>query len=292
MTTQHETSCPIIGLKSPKSLARILGFSLRDLNDIADNIKSHYTKKEITKKNGDPRILSVPSPKLRKVQGAILRHLKKYVLHSSAYGAVLGRCHVDNAKQHAAAPYVLCFDFNSFFPSVSSSRINRMLVEELGCSPPVAGLITKLTTYNYKLPTGSPTSPVLTNILCFRLDRRLSSLASDYGIEYTRFIDDLTFSGRSISDDFKRKVKEIVRSFGLPLNDKKEEYMTPKHAKLVTGVNVNARKVKVSRRYKRSVRAQKHQLELFGEYMTKGEQKKEESRITGKLQYIRMVRER
>ncbi|WP_051249763.1 reverse transcriptase family protein [Maridesulfovibrio zosterae] len=289
--TQHN-NCSIVGLKSLKSLARILELSLQDLLEFSQNIKNYYKKKEITKKNGDIRHLSVPVGKLRKIQAKILSHLKNFKLHSAAYGAVPKRCHVDNAKQHAAAPYVLCFDFDSFFPSVSARRINQMFIEELDCSPPVASILTKLTTYKYKLPTGSPTSPVLTNILCLSLDKRLSSLAQVYDLKYTRFVDDLTFSGRSIPDIFIVEVKKIIESFGLPLNKDKEVLLTPNDLKLVTGINVNAKKVKVSRKYKRALRAQIHQLDVLDEYRTKAQREKEESRIFGKQQYIKMVKTR
>ncbi|WP_196772804.1 reverse transcriptase family protein [Pseudodesulfovibrio alkaliphilus] len=290
--TPPDPLCPIVGIKSPKSLARILGYPLSQLEELCGNIESNYHKKEITKKNGAVRVLSVPSGALRKVQTAILRQLQKHPLHPAAYGAVQRRCHIDNAKRHAAAPYVYCLDFSSFFPSISSNRIYKLLAEQLGCSPPVSNILTKLTTYKYKLPTGSPTSPVLTNILCFPLDNRLNSLACDYGLTYTRFIDDLTFSGRRIPEGFIRKTKEIITSFGLLLNDEKEELFTPYKGKLVTGINVNTNKVRVSRYYKKSVRAQKHQFGLFKDYMTDSEKSKEESRIDGKEQYIRLVQRR
>ncbi|BCS88321.1 hypothetical protein PSDVSF_15630 [Pseudodesulfovibrio sediminis] len=290
--TPHDEVCPLIGLKSPNSLARILGYSLDHLNEVCESIPSFYRKKEITKKDGSARVLSVPSAPLRRIQSAILRHLSKFELHPAAYGAVKKRCHVDNAKQHAAAPFVYCLDFSSFFPSISSRRIYELFIQQLQCSPPVAGVLSKLTTYKYKLPTGSPTSPVLANILCQPLDVRLGNLSDAHNVVYTRFIDDLTFSGRVIPEEFMLKAKEIVESFGLKLNEGKEELFTPMNGKLVTGVNVNNKKIRVSRDYKRSVRAQKHQLELFEEYMTPSEIKKEESRVVGKDQYIKMVKTR
>lgn len=165
-----------------------------------------------------------------------------------------------------------------------------MLQNDLGCSPPVAGLITKLTTYRYKLPTGSPASPVLTNILCFQLDRRLYAFSSAYGIKYTRFIDDMTFSGRFIPVEFCEEVKTIIGEYGFILNDKKEELLTPYTLKEVTGINVNAKKVRVSRRYRRNLRVQKYQLEQAKDTMPKGEFRREKLSVFGKEQYVKMVR--
>lgn len=292
MTTLHDTLCPIIGLKSPKSLARLLGYSLSHIEELCDNIQTSYSRKEITKKNGAIRILSVPSRPLRKVQKAILRQLKSYTLHPAAYGAVQGKCHVDNAKQHSARPYVYCLDFSSFFPSISSNRIYNLFHRELGCSPPVAGILTKLTTYKYKLPIGTPTSAILANILCHPLDKRLYAISEEHGLSYTRFIDDLTFSGRAIPESFTEKVKSIIEAFGLPLNKEKEEYLTPENGKLVTGVNVNVKNVRVPRSYKRKVRAHKHNLNRDRDKLTKGEIQYEENRIASKEQYIKMVRTR
>lgn len=288
--TLHDPPCPIIGLKSPKSLARILGYPLSHLEELCDNIRSQYKKKEIPKKNGKIRVLSVPKGQLKNVQSSILNQLKKFSLHPAAYGAISGRCHIDNARQHAAAPYVYCLDFSAFFPSVSSNRIYTMFHEELGCSPPVSGILTKLTTYKYQLPTGAPTSPVLTNILCYPLDKRLNDYSKAQNIKYTRFVDDLTFSGRYISDQFCEEVKGIIGSYGLPLNKKKEEFLTPHTLKEVTGINVNAKKVRVTRSYKRKIRAQKYQLEQAKGDMTRGEVRDEKRRIFGKEQYVRMVR--
>lgn len=290
--TPHDPPCPIIGLKSPKSLARILGYPLAHLEELCNNIKSQYKTKEIPKKNGEMRVLSVPKGPLKNIQTSVLNQLKKFSLHPAAYGAISGRCHVDNAKQHAGAPYVYCLDFSSFFPSVSSNRIYTMFHDELGCSPPVSGILTKLTTYQYKLPTGSPTSPVLTNILCYPLDRRLHAFSHAYGIRYTRFVDDLAFSGRYISDEFRREVKHIIESFGLPLNKDKEEFLTTHNLKEVTGVNVNSKRVRVSRSYKRKIRVQKYQLEQAKDELTKGQINDEKRRIFGKEQYVRMVKNR
>ena len=231
----------------------------------------------------------MPSKQLKTIQSAILFHLQHYELHPAAFGAVKGRCHVDNAKKHAAAPFIFCLDYSAFFPSISSKRIYRLFCTQLGCSPPVAGMLSKLTTYKHRLPTGSPTSPILTNILCIPLDKRLHCLSQFYSLVYTRFVDDLTFSGQNIPSSFICKTKIIIDSFGLKLNKDKEELFTPANGKIVTGVNVNHRKVRVSRAYKKSLRAQKHQLEFFREYMTKGEIEKEKSRIEGKEHYINMV---
>ncbi|OYU40881.1 MAG: reverse transcriptase [Pseudorhodobacter sp. PARRP1] len=219
----------------------------------------HYHHHLIAKSNGQLRLIEEPKPFLKRLQRRILAGLLNHIPpHPAAYGFVPGRNCIQAAARHAGEQIVLCFDLAQFFPSITDRRIYalfRALGYPAHCARSLAGLTTALTPAhvlhtanlaardqlsNRHLPQGAPTSPALANLSALQLDRRLAGLAHSLGASYTRYADDLTFSGDArIAPILQRAVPQIVAEQGFRLNPAKTRAQPAHHRQTVTGITVN-----------------------------------------------------
>lgn len=258
----------------------------RDLLKIAASADRHYKMWQEPKKNGGFRTISAPLPYLKKVQSKIHKLLQEIKIDDVAHCGIKGRSNLSNAKRHVNQKWLLSLDFSKFFPSISHHRVYNMFVHDLKCSPAVASLLTRLSTLNGEVPQGGPMSTDIANLVCRKIDRRLKQLALQYGIVYTRYCDDLSFSGQIIPDSFIKKVKDIIRSTGFRINKDKES-LTGKHQlQIVTGLSVNLARPKVPRKIRRKLRAEKYIFNTY-EFKTLPKQlhTKREQQIRGKIAY-------
>lgn len=241
----------------------------------------HYVRFTIPKKTGGVRLISAPRPRLKAVQRTIASWLATVPLHDAAHGFVRGRSIVTNARAHVRRSVVINLDLQNFFPSISWVRV-RGIFEQLGYGRPVATVLALLCTEadveelevdgqrwfvhtsERHLPQGSPASPVLTNLLCRRLDARLTGAAASLGFDYTRYADDLTFSARPETQspdvkDLLKVVHKIVASEQLTVHPDKTRIMRRGRRQEVTGLVVNDR-VGVPREQRRRFRAVLYQV--------------------------------
>lgn len=201
-------------LHKPKDLAKILNYSLEELEDICQDInanrrKHYYSYKKIKRKGGKVKIREIdPSRQsLRDIQNRINgKLLSKINFPPHIHGSVKGKSNISNAKCHRTKKFHFLTDLSSFFPSVTCSMVFQSL-REYGYSPDVAHIITKLTTINGHLPQGTPTSSALANLVGLKFDYPILELCKQHGITYTRYVDDLTFS---CNEDFKEISQEIL----------------------------------------------------------------------------------
>ncbi len=153
-----------------------------------------YRRFTIPKRRGGTRTIDAPSDELKALQRRILRRvLNPLPVHPAATGFVRGRSIVENARPHVAHAVVVNIDLADFFPSISRQRVFEMF-RARGWSEEAATVLSRICTLEDKLPQGAPTSPVLSNLVCFKLDARLAALAKANGGHYTRYADDMTFS--------------------------------------------------------------------------------------------------
>ncbi|MEM1299485.1 MAG: reverse transcriptase family protein [Pseudomonadota bacterium] len=230
---------------------------------------AHYTHQWVPKRTGQ-RLLEAPRPRLKALQRKVLAEILSLVpAHRDAFGFVPGRsCH-GHAARHAGEQVVITVDLKDFFPSVPARRVHGIF-RTLGYSHTVARLLTGLCTTPtpwdvlptlpagdrpaYRaahLPQGAPTSPALANMAAYRLDVRLAALARRMGANYSRYADDLAFSGdRGLVFDHAtpllEQVHEIIRDEGFSPNPAKTRIMRAGRAQRVTGLTVN-RHINVSR---------------------------------------------
>jgi len=264
-------------LKTPTDLADWLGVPIGKLAWLTHRWKSefraptlkesHYHFQWVEKKTGSLRLIEAPKPQLKALQVRILREiLDKVPVHPQAHGFCEGRSILTNAQPHVGRRIVLKFDLENFYPSVRYNRVVAIF-RSLGFSRDVGIWLARLTTnalpwtatpprdaslravaqpyYWRHLPQGAPTSPVLANLSAYSLDVRLSGLARRFNARYTRYADDLTFSGsRQFAGalrDFIPLTRQIVRDERFRLNRTKGKVLRNSQRQSVTGVVVNSK---------------------------------------------------
>jgi RNA-directed DNA polymerase len=274
-------------LHTSSDLAAAMGIKLSTLRWLTYHRRGatlvHYHRYGIAKKTGGIRYISAPKPALKAahnwLRGNILARLS---VHSSAHGFVPTRSIVTNAVGHVNRAVVINMDMKEFFPSITFRRV-KGLFEGMGYSEHVATVLALLCTeppriaaeldgkiYHIALgqrvlPQGASTSPAITNLLCRKLDRRLARLARTHGFNYTRYADDLTFSGDrpNATGRLLRSVRSILQAEGFVEHPTKTRVMRQANHQEVTGVTVNVRPT-VARDKIRTLRAILHNAKRDG----------------------------
>lgn len=286
---EHLQSYGLPVLATAKQIATAIGISVGELRFLAFSRQTstitHYIRFKIPKKAGGERLISAPMPRLKNAQHWILVNiLEKLELHDAAHGFRRDRSIVSNAQPHVKRDIIINFDLKDFFPSISYQRV-KGLFQSFGYCEAAATIFSLLCTQpeveeveldgktyyvaltERHLPQGSPASPALTNILCRRLDRRLTQMAESLGFVYTRYADDLTFSAsgdslRHICNILKR-TESIVTHEGFNINEQKTRILRKNRQQEVTGVVVNTRPNICKKTLKR-FRATLYQIEKDG----------------------------
>lgn len=313
---QRLTALGLPILSTPADLARALGITIPRLRWLAFHAevasRVHYVYFTVPKKSGGQRTLSAPQRSLANAQRWILNHiLSRLPVEPAAHGFVAGRGTLTNARPHVGKSVVLNCDLADFFPSITFSRI-RGVFHRLGYSRAVSTIFALLctecprTTVTFEgkpwhvavgprsLPQGACTSPALSNQAARRLDRRLAGVAGKLGFAYTRYADDLTFSGGS-DDDTKvgyllARVRHIVEDEGFVVNSAKTRVHRRNTAQMVTGLVVNERP-NLRRKDLRRLRAILHHARREGlERQNRASYPHFETWLRGMLSYVRMVR--
>lgn len=238
--------------------ANTLGWFVRHWKD-ADDL---YAEFELPKKRGGKRIVAAPTECLKALQGLIYQNvLSKIALHTSCQGFRKNTSILTNAKPHTKSDVVINIDLKDFFPSISAARVYSMLSallkKELNDSE--IRLITRAATRKGALPQGAPTSPVLANIIAKRMDKRLAGMASKSRMRYTRYADDLTFSGKTDSVATLPLIRQIIKEEGFTISAKKFRIIRHGNRQEVTGLTVNE-KVTVPRMKRKWLRAALHHV--------------------------------
>lgn len=301
------------------------GFSIKQINYYCNpnNVRGRYRHFTIPKKSGGKRSISAPTKGLRHILQYINIILKAFYKPSDfAMGFVEGRSVVDNATRHLNQNYVYNVDLKDFFPSIVQPRVwKRLQLEPFNfpvfLSNLIAGLCCMKETienedgskaYRYVLPQGAPTSPIITNMVCDNLDRRLAGMAKRFGVNFSRYADDITFSSMhnvyQQNGDFLTELNRIIVGQGFTINETKTRLQKRGGRQEVTGLTVST-KVNASRKYIAEIRNILHIWEHYGytdayarfykHYkQEKGHIKKGEpileNVIFGKLQYLKMVK--
>ena len=299
-------------LHDAAAIAAAMGVSVGMLRFLAFHRKvsatHHWRRFQIPKKTGGVRTISAPMPKLKAAQHWVLRNILEPIpVHDAAHGFVRGRSIVTNAAAHVGRDVVVNMDLKDFFPTLTWVRV-RGLFRSLGFSPAASTTLGLLCTeaevdeveidgrrwYVHRserhLPQGSPCSPAITNLVCVRLDQRLSGLARSLGYTYTRYADDLTFSGPPNNvKTLLGAVRAIVGDEGFRVHPKKTRIMRKGGRQEVTGLVVN-RRLGVSRHLYRRWRAVLFQVRRDGpEGKTFGHGKDVIASLIGFASFVKMV---
>lgn len=255
--------------KKPIGSIAALSASLRVsdvvLKHTADNLGKHYTPYEIPKKNGKPRVIMIPSLHLKTLQKRINREIFSHVKYPEyLYGGVEGKDYVRNARVHANSHVLISLDVKDFYPSISFERVIGIYQFFLKFNPTVAQLLAKLTTYQGVVPQGACTSSHLANLILHDVEYHVAQYCSNAGLVYTRLLDDICVSSKSILSEKKisriiEMISKILRDKGLKLKHQKTRISSksnPKELMEVTGLWVNRGKPRLNSAERRSIRTE------------------------------------
>lgn len=308
-------------------LSQVLDFlSLTSYNDLCKKIlkmpakrvygiieKPFYADFEIPKKRGGVRKITAPSSLLKEILRRLNHHLQFYYLvirPSFVHGFILHpanipmKCNIfENARLHVRKKHVLSLDLQNFFPSITSQRVMKMFESELfEFNNEVSAALTLLCSYQGKLPVGAPTSPVISNFICFEMDYQLNRFAQKNGLVYSRYADDLTFSSDYyISEEKIDAIEQIIKEQHFVVNLIKKRVVSSGSRQSVTGLTVNDYP-NVSRKLLKKIRAMLHDMDNNGLEsaatrhfkMTERASQKEmnffENRLKGYIDFVGQIR--
>jgi len=262
----------------------MLGVSDRALryNLYASGVKeSKYIRFNVSKKSGGERPIIAPDGFIKNIQKRLHRILQcVYEPKELVHGFTLEKSIVTNADCHDERRWVLNVDIADFFPSINFGRVRGMLMATPYNLPAaVATVLANICCVDNQLPQGAPTSPIIANMLCARLDAHLSRLSGAYRCTYTRYADDLTFSTdqalfpRELAErksiDGKlvwvpgAKLNRTIQKNGFQINLSKVRLQRYNQRQEVTGLITNKR-VNVPRKFIREIRAILHNIRTKG----------------------------
>lgn len=216
------------------------------------------------KKNGKLRDIAEPLPSLKEIQYWILNEiLLKLEVSKYSKAYVKGSSIKQNAKFHRNQRVVLTMDIKDYFDTIKIDEVKTFL-NEIGYDYEVVEVLSTVMCLYNCLPQGSPTSPYLSNLITKKIDDELSTLATSYGIRFTRYADDITFSGDFNVGVIINKAREIIGKFGFQINDDKIRAQEQHEQQLVTGIVVNSTKMQVAKKRRKDVRQQMYYIKRFG----------------------------
>ena len=238
-----------------------------------------YTQFKIPKKSGGHRTITAPQTSLKIIQYKLNQVFKSiYKPKFSTLGFATGKSILTNAQQHLKQGYILNLDIKDFFPSINFGRVRGLLMAKpYDCTQEFATVLAQICCYNNELPQGSPCSPIISNMICARLDSQLQHLAIKNRCIYTRYADDITFSTSrskfpqslayfsSESNNFiiGGSAKQIIEDNGFKINLSKVRLQSKYGHQEVTGITVNE-KLNIDRKYIRNIRAILHAWKKYG----------------------------
>jgi len=269
-----------------------LGHAKADLELITQDLSRCYITYKIRKHSGKSRRIDAPQQPLKAIQKDILeRILYIYKAHPLAHGFVKDKSPATNAAAHVGKKYLVTLDIKDFFHSIAEVTVTRCLdwlfkqQAKFTYDPADIDLLAKLMCYNGGLPQGSPTSPVMSNLVCLALDKKLEDYAAANKAVVTRYADDIAISSDDVGiTKSYHTVLSIILHYGLRPNKRKTKIRKYFQRQQVTGVVVN-NKLGVSKEKWRNMRAKIHNLIRDGKTIDRSEYQQ----MRGFLEWIRSL---
>jgi len=248
-----------------KQLSFLLKIDLSLLNRMIFGTKKFYRVFEIPKRNKKGvRIINAPYPSLMKAQEWILKNLLQDIpLDDSAHAYRKNRSILTNVIPHLKNKTLLKIDLKDFFPNIEKRRIISIF-SKLGYTQDISFALASLCTLDNFLPQGAPTSPTLSNIIAYRVDRRLSSLCEKNNMVYTRYADDMVLTSNYISVKTKDFVIAIIEDCGFIINRDKTYLSTNRNKRIITGISIQDGTTKIPRKLKREIKQEMYYLNKYG----------------------------
>lgn len=270
-------------------LSLLVGYSKDYIVRAIRHEKYFYRYFRIKKKNGNFRGITEPLPSLKEIQLWILNEiLYKIKVSRYAKAYVNSRSIKAHVKYHTREKKVLTLDIEDFFGSINSDK-GVSIFKSFGYSDHVSSILGDLCFLDNSLPQGAPTSPYLTNIVMFSFDEVIAEYSKEAKIKYTRYSDDLAFSGDLMEDEIINLVEIELAKLGLLLNRAKTKLMKPNVRQEISGVIVN-QKTQVPKSKRNKIRNEMFYIKKFGlsDHMNRVENDKDNylKHLVGKINYI------
>jgi RNA-directed DNA polymerase len=220
-------------------LSKLVGYEYSYIERATKHTHFFYRHYQIPKKNGHFRKISEPLPSLKDIQKWILLEiLYKHEVSRYAKAYVKNRNLKSNAIYHQNKEAVLTIDIIDFFGSIKGEDV-YILFKNIGYNAEVSNILTKICTLNNSLPQGAPTSPCLSNLIAINMDKQISSFCKERKINFTRYSDDLTFSGNKNIGGIIPYIEQILNNNGFRINQDKLRTRRKNESQEVTGIVVN-----------------------------------------------------
>lgn len=246
------------------SLVRDLGYSARTLYSISNRPWKYYRQASIPKANGETRKLYIPNDQLKAVQhriAEVLLNCEPLSIHAKAY-RICGSTKL-NAAPHIGSKRILKLDIRHFFDSITYGQVKELVFSADRYAEPLRVLLTMLCVYPDGLPQGAPTSPAISNIVMRSFDNIVGDWCKERKIRYTRYCDDMTFSGNFETGEVIAFVRNELRKMGFFLNEKKVHAAQGSQRKQVTGIVVN-HQMNVPVEYRKRLRQEVYYCRKYG----------------------------
>ena len=278
-------SLNLINSNKPKEI-------LNKLYSISNRIENNYKVYKIKKHNGTYRTIYSPNPLLKSIQRKILNNIlnnKEISKYAKAYHKNISL--KDNALPHLNKKIVLKLDIIDFFENIEYPTIYKYCFNEVYFPKSVGHLLTTLCTYESRLPQGEPTSSYISNLIMKDFDNEIGSYCEQHNISYTRYSDDMTFSGKFNPRELISIVRKQLYKLGLKINNKKIHVINNSQQQNVTGIIVN-KKIQVSSKYRNKIRQSIYYIKKYGlkEHLNRINNQKESinyiNSLYGKILYI------
>lgn len=265
-----------------EQLARKFGYTYKELASlIYPTTNKSYERFTIPKKNGETRVINAPRLKLLRIQKILADDLTKiYTPKNCAHGFITNRSIVTNAEMHTGKRYVFNIDLKDFFGSIHFGRVrNLLMASPFGYTYNQATILAQICCHEGSIPQGAPTSPVISNIICWKMDAQLQRLAIENRCTYTRYADDITFSFSVSKAKLPRSIlkintatdevsvspilEKIIQDNGFIINNEKVRLQGRNQRQQVTGITVN-NKLNLKRTFIRQTASMLHAWRKYG----------------------------
>lgn len=242
------------------------GLTQSQIDHYAETASKRYKTYPIAKRDGSNRLISQPSREIKAIQRWLIRVLlRKLPVHSTATAYAKGSSIRGNAERHVGSNFTLRVDFKDFFPSFSSEDVANFLGKmnvamNLELTAEDISFSSRIFSRHGKLTIGAPSSPILTNTMMYEFDEKMSQWATERGVVYSRYADDMFLSSRhpeNLADGMKA-VAECSKEheFGdLRINDRKTVFLSRRARRVITGLVITSdRKISIGRERKRHLK--------------------------------------
>ncbi len=274
---------PILSFRYLQSL---IGFKEKDLKRIADKVGRYYKpfdSRKIGATKSKWRHIDNPTDTLKKIQSRLQsRLLNKYVFPDTIFGGVRGGSPIKNAKVHVGQAWVVALDLKNCFGRINPRSIYNAYENVFGCCSDIASLLTKLTTFQHRLPQGAPSSSTLANAALLPMHDEIKLICDQFGLRFSFFVDDITFSGNNALKAIET-IHKIILKYGHEVNWEKKKIMPRFVSQRVTGPVIN-HKLSIGRAKKKII------FDRIMEFANKSEITTTEYRsLWGQIAYAKIV---